>query len=309
MIFREEALAHYASAQEEGGVLRIDSFWSQFAFLFLLVSFATALTATIIIPVHRYASGPAVIRARSRVELTATESGTVISLLVHPGQVVSTGQLLVELDSDQQKQDLARCMDEVQRHVEKLLRNQADVQARSALPGLRAQCALLSKRLAHRQIRAERSGQVLDLHLRVGQRLSPGDMIVSLSVQDAFELLALLPGHSRPAIRPGTPLRIELDGFRYVYLDSVVESVSTEVLGPDAARRALGLQVADSLSIDGPVAMLHARLPGTSFVYDGDSLSYFDGMRGRAEVRTRTERALLVFIPGLREVFRHVIGH
>lgn len=306
MIFRQEALEHYAGSNDEGSVLRIDSFWSRFAFWFLLSTFWTAFALALCVPLHRYARGPAVIRASKRMEVTTTESGTVIALSVHSGQWVKEGQVLVELDSAVQQQELAKCEQDIEQQSLRLLRNLADPQARSLLPSLRAQQSLLRAQLARRSIRAQHAGQILDLHLRIGQRLSPGDVVVSLSSQDSFELLALLPGHARPAIQPGTPLRLELDGFHYLYLDSFVDSVSSEVIGPDAARRILGLQVADSLHIEGPVAVLRAQLHGTSFVYDDAHFRFFDGMRGRAELKTRTERALLVFVPGLREVFRHV---
>lgn len=307
MIFRQEALDHYAQPDCDGSVLRVDSFWSRFTFWFLFATFWTLLTATLIIPLHRYASGPSVITARKRLEVTATEAGTVVALSVHSDQWVQKGQVLIELDSAAQQQELAKCEQDIEQQSVRLLRNLADSHARSLLPSLHAQRSLLRAQLDRRQVRSPHDGQILDLRLRVGQRLSPGDVVVSLSTQDAFELVALLPGHARPAIQPGTPLRIELDGFRYLYLDTTVDSVSSEVIGPDAARRVLGLQVADALLIDGPVSVLRAQLPGTSFVYDGERLRFFDGMRGRAELKTRTERALLLFVPGLREVFRHVL--
>jgi membrane fusion protein (multidrug efflux system) len=97
-------------------------------------------------------------------------------------------------------------------------------------------------------------------------------------------------------------MRLELTGYRYAYQNLVLDSVAEEVIGPAEARRYLGNQVADALPIDGPVTVVRAQLPGSSFTVDGETFFYHDGMPATAEVRLRSESILLTLVPALRRL-------
>lgn len=305
-MFREEALAYYARGPEEGSVLRLDSRWSRFAYWLICITFLAAALLTAVVPLHRYVAGPAVLRAAGRIEVPAVEGGTITAIKVTPGHRVEKGQLLIELDSQRQRNELSRVTRELELLQARLLRSPADTEVRAALLGLRAQRELALSQLQARQVVAPRGGRILDVHLRLGQHLQAGDVVASLSDPDSFIVVGLLPGHARPALSPGTTLRLELEGYRYRYLEVPIKTVSSEIVGPEAARLQLGPQVADSLRLEGPLALVEAPLPGSRFTYDGVSFNFFDGMHATVEVRTRTESALLLLIPGLREVLRHV---
>ena len=112
----------------------------------------------------------------------------------------------------------------------------------------------------------------------------------------------MLPGQYRPLLRPGMPLRLELVGYRYEYQDLVVESIGDEIVGPQEIRRYLGGEIGDTVFLPGPVILVEAHLSGSSFTADGTTLSYYDGMHGRAEARLRSRRILSALLPGFESV-------
>jgi hypothetical protein len=159
--------------------------------------------------------------------------------------------------------------------------------------------------LDDRIVRATSSGTIADLRVHPGQHVQPGDIVASTahgSGVGALELVALLPGQDRPQLAPGMPLRLELYGYRYAYQSLVIDSVSSDVIGPTEARRVLGPGVADSLPLGGPVVLVRGRLPRDVFEADGRTFRYHDGMLGVAEVRTRTDRVLFTIFPWLKRL-------
>jgi membrane fusion protein (multidrug efflux system) len=306
MIFREEALAYYAQAAEEGSLLQVDSDWGNYVYGFVCLGFVAVLLTAALVPLHRYATGTAIVRAAGRTEVTVTSGGTVAKVAVSAGDEVTSAQVLLELDSQVQEQELRRIVQEIMLLQARLLRNPADQSSRSGLLGLRAQRQEAEARLQARRVRAPFAGRILDVHLRRGQQLQPGDVAATIAAPNSFVVIGLLPGFARPAMTTGTALRIELDGYRHHYLEVPVRNIATEVLGPEAARRTLGLQVADSLQLEGPLALVEAELPRAGFMYDSQRYCFFDGMRAKVEVRTRSESMLLALIPGLREVVQRV---
>jgi membrane fusion protein (multidrug efflux system) len=113
----------------------------------------------------------------------------------------------------------------------------------------------------------------------------------------------LLPGQYRPQIRRGMPMRLEISGYKYAYQKLVVGSVGDEVIGPGEAQRYLSPGSADALQVTGPVVIVRARLPRTTFTAEGKTYHYHDGMHGQAEVRVRSERILFALIPALKAAF------
>ncbi len=157
-------------------------------------------------------------------------------------------------------------------------------------------------------MRAPAAGVVSDLRVRVGQRIMPGQTLLSLAREARGAggkpvVVALLPGEFRPLLKPGMPLRLELQGYRYAYQHLVVESVGDEVVGPAEAQRSLGEEVADGVQITGPVVRVEARLLSDTFEAEGRVRRYHDGMWGKAEVRVRSEPVLVALVPALKAVF------
>ncbi|MCI0388646.1 MAG: hypothetical protein MOB07_07745 [Acidobacteria bacterium] len=120
---------------------------------------------------------------------------------------------------------------------------------------------------------------------------------------DALSVIAILPGHYRPLLKPGLPLRLELTGFRYAYQRLTIDAVGNEVIGPNEVRRFLGQEIADSLALHGSSVIVQAHLPSRKFNAHGRWHEYHDGMTATAEARLRSENILLALVPGLRAVF------
>ena len=136
------------------------------------------------------------------------------------------------------------------------------------------------------------------------QALLPGESILSLiGEQTRFTLVAMLPGRYRPMLRPGMPIRLELSGFKYEYQNLTIDSVGNEVVGPSEIRRFLGQELADTVSLKEPVVLVTARLPNSTFVAEGKTFSYYEGMQGDADARVRAESVLLTLVPGLKALF------
>src|SRR5439155_8925204 len=93
------------------------------------------------------------------------------------------------------------------------------------------------------------------------------------------------------------------DGYPNVYSQVPIEFVGNEAVGPGEIRRYLGDEVSDALTVQGSLVFVRARLERPTFVYDGKSYRYYDGIPGRVDVATRSTRLILVLFPFLREVF------
>ena len=119
----------------------------------------------------------------------------------------------------------------------------------------------------------------------------------------SYSVAALLPGQYRPMLKPGMTLRFELEGYPHVYSRMPIEFVGNEAVGPSEIRRYLGDEVSDTLPVQGSLVLVRARLQDRTFLYDGKSYQYYDGIPGRVDVATRSTRLILMLFPMLREVF------
>jgi membrane fusion protein (multidrug efflux system) len=305
-IFRREALEHHRLARQEGDVLRISPAWSRPAYWLLVAVLGVALVFCAVGTVYGYAAGPALVRLEGRTELVVDTAGVVSSVEVRPGQRVEAGQVLVRFLSEEEGRALERLERELELQLVRWLKEPTDAAARQALSSVRAEQELARARLEARALRAPHAGVVGDVRLQPGQYLTPGASALTL-VDDAAQvsLEAYLPGASRPFLQPGTPLRVELEGFEYEYRELVVESVGDEVIGPSEVRRHLGPELADAVPVAGPVVLVKARLPARSFQHQGRSFNYFDGMPAKAEARVRVQSILLLLVPGLKGLLPH----
>ncbi len=306
-LFRKEALDyHQGSAEAGGSVLRLSPAWLRWSYwLLVVIAIAGAIFATVG-TVHEYAEGAAVVRVVGRTDLTVKVAGTVASVEVAPGQQVAPGTVLVRFYTAQEAGELDRINKEFELQLIKTLRDPADKLPRQAMTSLLSQRDLAESRLEERTVRAPHAGIASDIRIRSGQALSPGDSILSLiGDQTRFTLVAMLPGRYRPMLRPGMPLRLELAGFKYLYQNLTIDSVGNEVVGPGEIKRFLGQELADTVAIHEPVILVQARLPQSTFLADGKTFSYYDGMQGTADARVRAESVVLTLVPGLRVLFDH----
>jgi multidrug efflux pump subunit AcrA (membrane-fusion protein) len=308
-LFRAEAIAHRARAHTEAHVLALTPRWTRWTYWLLLSVLGIAAIFSVVARINEYASGPAVIRLEGRRDVTARFAGTVANIGVQPGQRVADGDLLVTLYGAQEAAELERTRREFDLELVKLLRDPSDAAARAALTSLRAQRELAEARLAERVIRAPQAGTISDIRIRAGQELHPGDVLLSLRDADApCVVVAMLPGNYRPQLRPGMPLRLELDGYRYAYREVVIDSIGDEIIGPAELKRYFGPELGDTMEVSGPTLLVQAHLPSNTFRARGEQFHYYDGMRASAEVRVRAASVLVTLVPGLRAVLEATGG-
>ncbi len=303
-IFRKEALAsHETKYRWEGDLLRISPAWMTWAYRVLVGCVAVALLYSILATVNEYASGPAVIRITGQTQLTARLPGVVSSVEVKPGDRVEAGHVLVRFNDVAERDQLDKVTKEFNLQLIKRLQDPLDASTQQVLASLRAQKALAEHTLEERRLRAPHPGAVSDIRIRPGQQLNSGDKILSLLPEKAaFRLVALVPGHYRPMIKLGTRLRLEVSGYKYTYHNFIVDSMGDEIIGPNEARRYLGEELSDSVSLLGPVVLIQAHLPTKGFIAEGKAYNYYDGMQGTAEVPIRTQSVLLSLLPVLRRL-------
>lgn len=304
-LFRAEAIDHYyRELSEHGRVLELSPTWMHHAYRVLLGLIVVALGWSWWGTIDEYAEGVGVVRVDGRRDVTSSVAGTVAAVEVEPGDRVRAGQLLVRLYGAQEAAELRRVRREFELGLLNRLRYPADPLAARTLSALRLQQEVAESRLDERSVRAQGEGVVSDLRVRQGQLLSPGDVVLSLEGERSqLGVVSVIPGHYRPLIEVGMPLRLELNGYRYAYQELRVDSVSDEVFGPAEARRILGPGIGDAIPVTGPVVLVQSHLTQPTFVSGGRVYAYHDGILGRAEVRVRSERILLTLIPGLRTVF------
>ncbi len=304
-LFRKEALDyHQGSAEATGTVLQISPAWLRYAYWLLAAVAVSGAIFSTLATINEYATGPAVVRVQGRTDLTAKSPGTVASVDVVPGQRVYPGMVLVRMYTAQEAAELDRLNKELELQTIKTLRDPADKIARQALTSLLAQRDLAEEHLEERMVRAPHTGAVSDVRIRPGQALNMGETVLSLyNEQTRFTLVAMLPGRYRPMLKPGMSVRLELAGFKYIYQNLKIENVGNEVVGPTEIRRFLGQELSDTVAVTEPVVVVTARLPQSTFIADGRTFGYYEGMQGSADARVRAESVLVTLVPGLKALF------
>ncbi|NBD12971.1 HlyD family efflux transporter periplasmic adaptor subunit [Corallococcus silvisoli] len=301
-IYREEALqSFYAGENAPGQVVRLSPASLDHAYWLLAVAFLVVGVVLIFGRLNQYATGPAVVRAQGLIPVSSSQQGVVVAVLVSPGDAVQRGQALVRLHAGAPQAEHERLEREYQVQLMKTLRDPENAVAREALATLTGQREAARAHLEERTLRAPTSGSISDVRVRPGQNLAPGEVAVTVAGENThFTVVALLPGHQRPFLRPGSPLRFELAGFRYNHQSLVTSQVGNVILGPAEVRRVLGPEMADAVEFSGPQVRVTAEVDDTTFMADGLRLRFYDGMMGRADIPVRRERIILVMFPWLR---------
>jgi biotin carboxyl carrier protein len=213
--------------------------------------------------------------ARARVRertVTAPAAGTVADVRVRPGQYLAPGQSLLAIVPAGEGS-----------------------RAADAGPTGGAESAGPASRIPDAGLAGGAEG--------AGPASRAGQGAISSRTEAGPVVLVVLPGEYRPQLVRGMPIRFEISGYRYSYQRLALESVDDEIVGPNEARRYLGPDIADALTITGPVVIVRARLPGPSFKAEGKTYLYHNGMHGQAEVRVRSEKILVTLVPGLKPIF------
>jgi multidrug efflux pump subunit AcrA (membrane-fusion protein) len=305
-LYRAEAIEAMACGGRQGAALGLQPGWLLWSYRFLIAVVLAGVAYVCLARAGDYAHGPAVVRVEDRHDLTTATGGIVVAIDVRPGQRVRAGQPLVRFHGDSERRELARLQREFDLKLARILLHPRDDTARQSLAALRATRELEEARLAERQVVAPRAGVVRNLRIRPGQMLAPGDVVLTLADESRaeFSVVALVPGRFRPMLRPGMPLRFELDGYPQVASVLTVRAVGEEVVGPAEVRRTLGQDIGDAVALEGALVLVHARLPARTFAFEGQRYRFYDGIPGRVDVRVRDMPLAMMLFPPLKELFR-----
>lgn len=305
--FRAQAIEFHRRGGAKGDVLRLTSrafFWTHWL---LLAAFGAALAFAFVGQIDEYAGGPAVVYIDGLYEVTAPRPAVVAGVEVDPGQRVQADQVLVRMHSSGEAAELESVERELADQLAKLLRDPGDRAAREAMASLRSRRDLARANLDRQTLRAPYAATVGDVRVRSGQLVEPGMPLLTLLGDSAgAQLTALLPGRYRPLLGKGKRLRFVADGFPRALHELTIERVGDQVVAPAEALRFMGRDASESVALDGPVVLVHARLPGRVFASEGASYRFHHGMQGRAETAVRSDSIAFTFVPGLRIAFDHV---
>jgi GAF domain-containing protein len=262
-LFREEALAHRASARaHDGALLQLSPSWLRWTSYLLLAVLAGIVLYVLLGRLDDYADGPAVVQLVSSAEVAAAAPGTVERVAVRPGQHVSSGEILLHLGN------------------------------------------VTSGRRADTLVRAPAAGTVREIRVQPGMAVLRGQTLLVLASDRARAQVAVfMPGQYRPLLARGLPLSLELQGYPYSHQRLTIRAVGDRVVGPEEARRYLGLPATDTLPVQGPVVVALADLPSLTFSSEGRSYPIYDGMWGQGEVKVRSQSILQVLVPGIPATF------
>lgn len=305
--FRQKAWEyHQKGGAEEGDVLHLSPRWMRRAYWLILAVAVVGLFFCVVGTLCEFASGPAVVRMVGRTDLTLSQAGVVLTVEVQPGQQVEAGQTLVTFMAEEERNTLERLRQEIDAQLVRFMRDPLDHSARQSLTSLNAELEHARARLDARTLKAPFAGVLGDVRVQPGHYLAPGAHVLSIHRDDAPTFLtAFLPGYYRPLLKPGMPLRVELEGFRYEYQDLIIDSVASQIIGPEELRRSLGPDLGDSVKLEGPIVLVKARIPEQHFTSEGQTFNYFDGMPANVRVPVRMEPIWTLMVPGWRGLFSH----
>lgn len=299
-LFRDEAIAHQRGRGLHAEVLQVDT-GTRMGFLLICGGVIVVAVFLTLGRLNEYAAGPAFIQLEGRTALSASIVGLVTKVEVKPGDRVEAGDVLVRFQASDEDAELVASSEEFESQLTKLLLRPSDPATREALVSLRTRSKLAQQRAEQRTLRAPHGGFVGDVRVRESQLVEPGMRVLDLQDSTASAtLIALLPGRYRPLLHAGHRMRFEVDGFQQRAHEFAVSRVGDQILGPAEAARYLGRDLGDAVSIAGPVVVVQAALPSTSFEADGQRYEFTSGMFGKAEAVVRDEPVAYAFIPGLR---------
>lgn len=267
-LFRKEALEYEDQGESEGKLQKGIPLWLRWSNLLIILFMAISIAYLMLARVHQVVTGPAVIQVMNKTAVVAQSSGVVARLLVSTNERVTEGELLGTLQT---------------------------------APG----DSLLER--MRKEVHAPVDGVVSSISIRAGQQVTSGEQLVSLTGEGSSnEVLVLLPGSYAPEIHAGMPLVLKIDGYPQSREELTILDVAPDIVGPGDAERYVGKEIAQTLSLSGPILMVHTALPLDSFdtfEATNEKFLYHDGMVARAEVSVRREPLITALIPGIKRFY------
>jgi membrane fusion protein (multidrug efflux system) len=179
-------------------------------------------------------------RANESIEVTAKVSNLVHAVRFEEGQQVRQGQVLIELDGDQERADLAvanaaltESASQLKRsrelHATKVLSDQQIEQIQATHEANLARAAAARARLDDTVVRAPFAGRVGLRRVSVGSLVTPGTVITTLDDTSSIKLDFTVPETAVAALKPGLAIEARSVAFPGRTFSGRVASVDSRV--------------------------------------------------------------------------------
>ncbi|MEX3921406.1 efflux RND transporter periplasmic adaptor subunit [Paraburkholderia sp. BR10872] len=229
------------------------------------------------------------LRAVRGVDVTTEVAGLVREIAFNSGQEVKTGQVLVRLNDDSDRAQLASLQaaadlaqtvykrDKAQFDIQAIARAQLDADA-ADLKSKRAQVEQQAALVVKKTIRAPFAGRVGITTVNPGQYLNPGDAIVTLQAIDPIYADFFLPQQQLGQLQVGQTIVVDTDAFGNRTFDGKIRSINPRVDSTtrnvqieatvDNRERKLLPGMYANVKIDAGGAQRYLTLPQTAITYN-----------------------------------------
>src|SRR3984893_16135007 len=174
--------------------------------------------------IPRFAAGIGSVTAVHQVTINPEVGGRVTKIFFEPGATVKAGDPLVQINDAPERGDLAsyeaqaRWAEITHQRSSQLAQRQFEAretvdQKQSQLEQARAMIIKTEAVIAQKLIRAPFSGQLGTRQIEVGQYLTPGGRIVTLTDLSTLYVNFTLPSQMRPQISVGQRVNVTADAF------------------------------------------------------------------------------------------------
>lgn len=294
-IFRPAALEAAREDRREGDLVALSSRWVRLAVPLVLAIAVALVIAAALVQVPTYSRGTVVVTMNGT-NVIATSPGRIARMFVQPGQHVASGDPLIALDTQKERQDFDQVDTLYRDQLSTFLFDTTDETARQSLAGILAQRQAAATALSAKTITAPIDGEVSAI--LASDLVNAGEHVVTIIPAGAQpSVTAYMPSSDRSRLHPGMTLRFTLPGYEDAHLELEVTEVGQEVIGAATARKLIGQKLADAVQLPPSIAIVKARLPGASFVSRGETFNFFDGMDGIGEIEVDRKSFLSIVIP------------
>ena len=179
-------------------------------------------------------------RSIESTQITSTVTEKVKAIHFTDGQKVKKGQLLVELENEEQRAELARAkairgerklaLQRIRKLDERKLTSLDEVdRTRLELEQAEASIRIIRARIDDRIIRAPFDGVVGLLNISVGALVETGDLITTLDDTSVMKLDFSIPSIFLSEVRPGMKLKATASALGGLEFDGTIESIDNRI--------------------------------------------------------------------------------
>lgn len=301
-LYRGEALEAHRSRGNEGVPVHLTPSWVRRTYPFLAIAIVIAVVASVFITVPTYSTGTGVVMFDGA-HIAAPAAGVIEKVYVSPGDEVEEGTVLVRLNADNERAELALAKQEEKIATSQFLLDHNDETAKKTLASAAARVDRAKAQLETRVIRASKKGTVSDTRVASGKLLQAGDRILTIvAPKTEPEIICFLEGKDRPRLKKGMKLQVALAGYTKTPDTVEITHVGTEVIGGSEAARYIGAELADTLKQlqGGSFVIVKAKLNPT-FRTDRKLFRYHHGMTAKTEVKIQDKPFLVTLLPVLEK--------